>query len=133
MAAFQWNAVRLRLMRLHFGCVLSTAPRVCVRKAGSDLNPNHLLVFICIAPNEQLRGYVADLPISLLCFSVRCDDLTRTWRAKGRIEVRERKLKLRRHVPVRALKPSVEGHVDASSVQQTLVSLDSFTASIVAR
>ena len=37
---------------------------LCVRRAGSDLNPNHLSVFICLVRNEQLRGHVADLPTS---------------------------------------------------------------------
>jgi hypothetical protein len=48
---------------------------------------------------------------------------------KGRFEVRERELEMEFHVPIGALKFSYEDHVDASSVQQTLATLDSFKMS----
>jgi hypothetical protein len=53
--------------------------------------------------------------------------------AKGRLEVRERELKLGCHVPVGVLKFSYEKHVDYPSVQQTLVTKDSFTTNAITR
>jgi hypothetical protein len=58
----------------------------------------------------------------MVCFS----GLSRGWCVKGRFEVRERELKLGCHVPVGVLKSSHEDHVDISTVQQTLVIMDSF-------
>jgi len=43
---------------------------------------------------------------------VRFGGRLRGWCAKGRLEVRERELELKRHVPVGALKFSYEDHVD---------------------
>lgn len=117
--------------RLYVGsCPLVETSRLCVRRAGSDLNPNHLSVsvspsemdsFAVTSPtfrlaNESLPVYVSESPRG------RC--------AKGRIEVREHQLELRCHVPVGVLKFSKQNHVGTSSVQQTLDIMDSFTKTV---
>jgi hypothetical protein len=114
--------------RLYVGSCASVEPLgLCVRRAGSDLNPNLFLVSMVLAPHGKYRDHVADLPISPGCSSVCFCGLSCRWCAKGRLEVRERKLEMGWHVPVGALKFSPEDHVAISSVQQTLVNMDSFT------
>jgi hypothetical protein len=53
-------------------CMLNRAPwwkhwGSCMRRAGSDLNPNHLSVFIVLFAQCKVRSHVADLPISPGC------------------------------------------------------------------
>ncbi|KAH8731261.1 hypothetical protein GQ44DRAFT_382730 [Phaeosphaeriaceae sp. PMI808] len=99
--------------RLHVdSCTLMYASGMCMRKADSDLNPNHLLVFTVPWARWRVRGHVADLSISPGWWPAHFGGRLRGRCAKDRLEVRERELKLMCHVPVGALKFSHEDHVD---------------------
>lgn len=74
--------------------------------------------FAIMSPTSQLASVARQTPAADLACQ-RC--------AKGKVEVWEGNLELKRHVPVGVLKPSKEGHVDDSTVQQTLANMDSFT------
>jgi len=103
-----WNAVRPRLTHSHGhhpseplsmvsqgwlhvdSCASVATPGLCVRRAGSDLNPNHFLVSLLFYSIDSIAVMSPTFRLAPACWFTFVNCLARC--AKGRLEVREWKL-----------------------------------------